>query len=618
VKFPLKRVRPVVWAVLLVSLTSSCQDDPLGPIDGSGPEAEPGPSARMLGLVEVTLSGLGTGDLSASVAPVSLETGLPLRSPDGVLLDLNPLPTGAAGGIQLEVVSSGSFTEGTRSQGGQRYMYATFRVRNASADGVAYADPRTNLTLIAVGTAGTIAGTPISRIHRFDGSTADSSIATSVVPTGAVFLDESQRMRSQFPDVLQVLEEGEIGPTALAAPAAVTERFPYGFVVRNPGTGNSRTLPASPAVSQFDGQVTFAFRVPLQPHDAGTTNGPQKDPFTLSFVFMAVDDTETRVTESIEEQTPAGRTAVAARAAALSATTVTVLNGSPAVDPAVPGYPGQRQICDVRTAGAPGSPVSRITAPGAYSDLTILWPGEAMDACAPYFRTGSPGRPATEVPFDVMVYATDRYGNIRTMVSDTVRLSSIGSAPPATMPAPGALTSGERAFTLTYRDYGADSLTATGRRLAGQRLVRIDGVTRVWTGAESTDWYDRNNWLLGAVPMSQDSVIIPNPATGARFPALTANASIRGLVVEDGATLSLGSRYLTAAGSVTTGTSGGIDGGDGRLILSGTAQTLRGVVPRLRVIGTYTLTGNLTVRAPFDVERGRLTNASFRVTATTY
>ena len=33
------------------------------------------------------------------------------------------------------------------------------------------------------------------------------------------------------------------------------------------------------------------------------------------------------------------------------ATTTTVLNGSPAADPFVTDYPGQRQICSARVAG---------------------------------------------------------------------------------------------------------------------------------------------------------------------------------------------------------------------------------------------------------------------------
>src|SRR5690606_25124302 len=132
---------------------------------------------------------------------------------------------------------------------------------------------------MAVGTNGTIAGTPVALLNRFDGSPANTSIASKVVPAGAIVLDQGLQPKSQYADVLQVFLEEEVA--AMTAPAAVTNKFPYGFVTRNPATPNSRTLPASPPVGQFDGLVTFAFRVPLQPSDQGTTNGATKDPFSI-------------------------------------------------------------------------------------------------------------------------------------------------------------------------------------------------------------------------------------------------------------------------------------------------------------------------------------------------
>src|SRR5690606_23378210 len=125
----------------------------------------------------------------------------------------------------------------------------------------------------------------------------------------------------RFADVLQVITEAEaadILAIATAAGTSVTDVFPYGFVVQNANDARSRTLPANPEEGQFDGVVTFAFKVPLQ-----TT--PAEDPFTVSAMFLAVDDGEVKITQSAEEQTAEGRVAFADRAALLGAEVLTLL-----------------------------------------------------------------------------------------------------------------------------------------------------------------------------------------------------------------------------------------------------------------------------------------------------
>ncbi len=71
------------------------------------------------------------------------------------------------------------------------------------------------------------------------------------------------------------------------------------------------------------------------------------------------------------------------------------------------------------------------------------------------------------------------------------------------------------------------------------------------------------------------------------------------------------SHFCTA--TITCPFTGGITSTAGRLILTGTARDLTGVVPRLRVTGTYTLTGNVTTIAPLQVQSGRLRNTAFRI-----
>ena len=163
---------------------------------------------------------------------------------------------------------------------------------------------------------------------------------------------------------------------AITPPAGVTNLFPYGFVVRNKNTNVNRTLPSAAAdANQYDGVLTVAYRIPLQDTKAN-------DVFTLTFQAVAVEDTETRLTESIEESQDTGAVRrLRDRATSLGATMVTVLDGSPVVDPAVSDYPGQRQICGTRTAGIPaifdpaGAPCSRADfAATCTPEPTSRWP----------------------------------------------------------------------------------------------------------------------------------------------------------------------------------------------------------------------------------------------------
>jgi hypothetical protein len=573
-------------AAPLLVLAAACAQD-------RNPTATPPPDPgtpdppHVVGLYEVHMSGFGTDDMSSTVRAV--------RDPSPGSSTL----TTVGSGLSLEAVSSSSFIDGTRAGGGQRYISFTFRVRNATGASLS------NLTLLPVSKASTIAGTALSQFAKFDGTAVDPTQAQFVAPTGAVALgSDFNTMYALYPDVLQTYTEAEVA--AIPLPSGVTSIFPVGYVVRNKNSNANRTLPSTADPNQWDGLLTIAFRVPLQ---SVNTN----DVFSATFQFVAITDSEVKLTESIEEaQDTAAVRRLRDRATALGATTVTVMNGSPAMDPAVPDYPGQRQICSPRTAGTSGSPTATIVTPGGYAGLMILRPGETMDYCGAYFRAGTPGRPATNVPFNVTVKAVDRYGNVKTAQADSVHMADVG---PPCVDGPGAnLVSGSATQTLTWSGYGTSSLTAVGKRLTGTLPVLVAGVTRTWTaGAGTTDWFTNNNWSPAAVPMSQDSVYIPLAAP--LDPVLTANVQINGVTVEDGASIALGAFDMTAGANVSTGFNGGITNTSGRLFLSGIAQTVGGKVPPLRVTGTYSLTTNVNARAAIQVDAGRLTVSALRLQA---
>jgi len=336
---------------LLPLLLIACREQPSAPVQQRVPIAGPP------GLMEITITGIGTPQQKASVRSVSAGQAATVAGDEAqgvfsrgarIILDgrLSTLPdtsTTVNGKVELSPVSTASFTWGTRTGGGYRYVSATYKVRNASDDSVAYGDARTNLTFIAVNTTGTLSGTAISALRRFDGSPVAAGVETTVLPTGWADLSSTATLTTRSADILQVYSEAEVAD--LTRPAGVNSILPYGFVVSNPSTSASRTLSANPGASQFDGLVTFAFKVPLQTTAAD-------DPFTITMTFLPVDDNQTVVTQSFEEADATSVSNAAARASALTNAPLRSL-----VSTAV-GASAATFVCTVRTAGTAGSPTA--------------------------------------------------------------------------------------------------------------------------------------------------------------------------------------------------------------------------------------------------------------------
>ncbi len=577
--------------IALLAALAACEDAPTAPVQpGPGPSPAPVP----VGVYEVSMTGIGGPSPSSTASAVHI-------APDGTRRGLSV----AGSGVAIEQISASSFIDGARNQNGQRYISFTYRVRNGTGA------PLTNLTLVPVMRSVTVPGTPYSLVKRFDATDVPATVAPKIVPTGAVALGEDGLMRSLYPDALQVFTEAEVA--AVPLPAGVTGIFPYGFVVRNPSTPSSRTLPAMTGPNDYAGVVTLTFRLPLQ--SASTT-----DVFSVVAQFLAIQDTETRMTESIEEsQDTAGVRRLKERAAALGATTVTVLPGSPAQSPFVADYPGQRTICTVRTAGSSASPVTFITAPAGYSRLGIYRSGETLDACGANFTAGTAENAHYGMPYTVTLRSMDRYGNLATLTPDTVTLTSTDGT--ATMPASGGLAAGAVVSVPTYITYGNSMLYARGRRLMSQAAMTVWGMTRTWTGNVNTIWETNGDWVENMTTGVQDSVIVPGDRPN--YPTLVQNKTIAGLTMTDGSTVqpfvNLGSFDLTVNGSVSLGNNGTLPG-NGRLLLAGPpGSTIGGGlsnfdVRNMRVLGTYSITGNVNVTGGrIVVQGGRLRNERHRI-----
>src|SRR5690606_30365531 len=118
------------WPVLLylVAVLVACRDQIVAPEPvAPEPSAPPG-ELRPLGIVEISFSNLSAaeGPTAAVVTRGLMQTAADLEPPQNV-------DASGDGTIQLERVSSGSFTLGTPGEDGQRYFMATFRVRNAQS-----------------------------------------------------------------------------------------------------------------------------------------------------------------------------------------------------------------------------------------------------------------------------------------------------------------------------------------------------------------------------------------------------------------------------------------------------------------------------------------------------
>jgi len=158
-----------------------------------------------------------------------------------------------------------------------------------------------------------------------------------------------------------------------------------------------------------------------------------------------------------------------------------------------------------------------------------------------------------------------------------------------------------------------DVLGTPGATQTGAGILTITGTSLTWTaGASTTDWNTPANWDRGVAPVPEDSATIPVLAS-AIYPVLTANQGIGAITVADGAQLSLGVFDLTASEDVLAGLSGGITATTGRVLMTGTAQTTSGLLPRMRVSGTYSLAANVNSTASLRVDGGRLRSTSFRI-----
>jgi len=330
--------RPTILSALAVCMAlTGCGGS------GGGDAATAPPAAHSLGLMKITINDIG-GQLQSHAEMLSGGSG-----PQAHVA----LPTAVPAGLDVQQVSASTIDVGTRGAGGERYFTVVYQVRNAQfcdtpGTCTPYSTASHNLSLVAANVPGNIDNTAISNLSLYDGSSDSDTqaLAVNLLPThGMEFNSAAGTGVLVRPGLesLQVFTEDEVA--VIPRDPGATDLFPYGYVVRNVNTPASRALPASPANNQWDGEVSFSFKLPLQAT-------AKQDPYSITLIFQVVDDANTRVTESAEEQTVAGDVASSLRAATLGSVDLTVLGGRVAQTNI--GDP----ICTVRTAGPVATPTA--------------------------------------------------------------------------------------------------------------------------------------------------------------------------------------------------------------------------------------------------------------------
>ncbi len=225
---------------------------------------------------------------------------------------------GTASGIQMKLINTSTFTTGTRGSGGERWVSATYDIRNAATNGTAYTTANSNISFLAVSTATSLGESAIADMKSYGGTLLTTpALAQSFKPTHGMrynALNNAVETSSGAED-FQVFDESEVSSFTTAGVVPIN----YGFVVRRTSANPiDRALAANPSTNQFDGRVTFAVRFPLQ-----TTI--TDDPFTFSMDFLVVTDDQTRVTQSLEQQ---ALNSVPIQTAQLTGAAVNILPGS--------------------------------------------------------------------------------------------------------------------------------------------------------------------------------------------------------------------------------------------------------------------------------------------------
>jgi len=253
-----RRVRGLGLALVATLASVSCEDKPTNLVTGPGTPTVA--SRRVIGVAELTFRDINTVNITATATLAKniadLET---LRSTPGA--------QGNLGVIQVQPLVSSMFTNSPPDSAPQRFLRATFGLRNSPPDSIVFDALRENLSFVLAGTALTLPNSPIRLV---EGTAASKALAAQLTPTGLVGINGDGKLFTVDSDVLQSLTDAQLSATAV--PIGASRLFPFAFPVKRPVSAT------------FDGVVTVGFRLPV-------ATLPEDDPTSISVLFLIVDDT---------------------------------------------------------------------------------------------------------------------------------------------------------------------------------------------------------------------------------------------------------------------------------------------------------------------------------------
>jgi uncharacterized delta-60 repeat protein len=279
-------------AIAIAACTSNLESTPTTTVTTSQP--------KFVGLLEVQISGIGEGGTPTSTArfvdPASVKPGLKAKAVSVVPVN----GTSALNDVQFVQRSVGFFDDDSTTT---RYINNTFELINRTAINFS------NFTLYGVEIPGvTVGGTVLANIRTVAGTAiTDVNVVRSFKPVHSMRqVGAGVEVNPNNAD-MQLFTPTEVNnPTDGVQQQAVAQALipgnstvlEYGFVARGKLMGRSiaaRNTGLDCTTDSCKGLVTLAYKLPrLSPRAS--------NPWSFSLYFVVANDTQTQVSQSLEEQ----------------------------------------------------------------------------------------------------------------------------------------------------------------------------------------------------------------------------------------------------------------------------------------------------------------------------
>lgn len=161
------------------------------------------------------------------------------------------------------------------------------------------------------------------------------------------------------------------------------------------------------------------------------------------------------------------------------------------------------------------------------------------------------------------------------------------------------LSNGTSRYASNATNYYVVANAGCGNGVVSNEVtVTQTSATNNWTGAVNTEFNNNGNWSCGLLPSANDDVVIPSGAP--RYPVLSSNlspnVSIKNLIIQSGASLTLNGQNLNISDTLII--NGTLDGNvaNSKITMNGTTeQTISGN-------SFATAFNNLTISNPLNVK----------------